>query len=343
MAELPRGRPTIADVARRAGVSTAAVSYVMNDLPGVGEATRARILAIAAEMGWRPSGPARALTRARAGAVGLVLARDPADLELDPFSVRFLSGVERMLAAHDCALVMQMLAPAGAEIDVAPYSRLMSAGRVDGFLVTDPRRDDPRIALLAGSSVPAVVVGATGDPCPLPVVETDHLEGMEHAVRHLLSLGHRRLGFVGALESYEHVRARRAVWEETIRGAGLQPGPVAHAAPDDPTGADAFEAVLADGTATAIACTTDLLAVAGMARARALGRRVPETLSVTGLDDSPLAAPSGLTSVWIDYRGLGERAAGELMALITDEPAPPVTPKPAELRIRGSTGPPPAA
>jgi LacI family transcriptional regulator, repressor for deo operon, udp, cdd, tsx, nupC, and nupG len=335
------GRPTISDVARRAGVSIATVSYVMNGLPGVGSETRERILAIAGEMGWRPSGPARALTRARAGAVGLVLARDPGDLELDPFSVRFLAGVERALGGHDCALVLQMIAPQLPDADVAPYARLMEAGRVDGFLVTDPQHDDPRIAMLSDSSLPAVVVGQTSGPCSLPVLETDHLAGMAQAVEHLLSLGHRRIGFVGASESYEHVRARREIWDATMRQAGCTPGPVAYADSTDLTGADATAAVLDDPVeVTAIAYTTDLIAVSGMVRARELGRSVPATLSVTGLDDSPLAAPAGLTTVRIDYRGLGEGAAEHLMALITGAPPPPFTPRPAELLIRSSTAPP---
>src|SRR5215213_7932766 len=78
-------RPTIADVARRAGVSRAAVSFAVNGRPGVAEETRARILRAAEELAWRPSGPARALTHARAGAVGLVLVREADQLEFDEF------------------------------------------------------------------------------------------------------------------------------------------------------------------------------------------------------------------------------------------------------------------
>jgi len=332
------GRPTITDVARRAGVSTAAVSYVMNELPGVSDATRERILVIAKEMGWRPSEPARALRRARAGAVGLVLSRDPGDLELDPFSVRFLSGVEQTLGGHDCALVLQMLAPDGPDVEVAPYLRLMESGRVDGFLLTDPRHADPRFALLADTPVPAVVVGQTGGPCPFPVLETDHLAGMTRSVEHLIALGHRRIGFVGGSDAFEHVRARREVWKATLHRSGMTPGPSAHADSGDPTGVRATASVL-ESDVTAIAYTTDMLAIAGMARARELGREVPATLSITGLDDSPLALPSGLTTVWIDYRGLGAAAAAHLMALITGESPPAFEPRPAELRARTSTAP----
>jgi len=340
MTDAARPRPTVFDVARRAGVSTAAVSYAMNELPGVGDETRERILKIAQDMGWEPSAPARALKQARAGAVGLVLPHDPEDLQLEPFSVPFLAGVEQTLGTHDCALLLQMTASYGGAVDLAPYARLLKAGRVDGLLLTDPQRDDPRFPMLAASGLPAVVVGQTGDPCPLPVLETSHVAGMAQAAELLLSLGHRRIGFVGGLELYEHVRARRRIWETTIRRAGIAPGPIAYADSTDPTGADATEAVLDDPTrVTAIAFTTDLLAVAGVARARELGRSVPATLSVTGFDDSPLAAPSDLTSVRIDYQGLGRGAAAHLMALIGGRPPPPFTPGLPELRVRGSTRP----
>jgi DNA-binding LacI/PurR family transcriptional regulator len=288
--------------------------------------------------GWQPSAPARALTRARADAVGLVLPHDPEQLQLEPFSVPFLAGAEQTLAKHDCALVLQMTASFGREVDLAPYTRLMQAGRVDGFLLTDPQRDDPRFAMLGASALPAVVVGQTADSCPLPVLETNHLAGMAQAVEHLLSLGHRRIGFVGGLESYEHVRARFRTYEATLRRAGLSPGPAAYADRTDSTGADATAAVLEDPIGvTAIAFTTDLLAVAGIARARDLRRPVPLTLSVTGFDDSPLAAPADLTSVRIDYQELGKSAAAHLMALIVGEAPPLFTPSPPELRVRGST------
>jgi LacI family transcriptional regulator, repressor for deo operon, udp, cdd, tsx, nupC, and nupG len=338
MTEPVRTRPTIADVARRAGVSTAAVSFAMNGLPGVASDTRERILRVAEDLGWRPSTSARALRRARAGAVGLVLARDPDELEIDPFVMRFLAGVERTLTRHDCALLLQLVTPPARRDDLAPYERLAKAGRVDGFLVTDPQHDDPRYAMLAEAGIPAVVVGQTGRKCPLPVLETRHVAGMAMAIEHLISLGHERIGFVGGLESHEHVRARRRIWRATLRKAGLPAGPAACADGADPTGAAATAAVLLDPLAvTAIAFTTDMLALTGIAVARELGRSVPGDLSVTGLDDSPLATPSGVTTVRIDYTGLGEGAAAHLIALIDGERPPAFKPAPPELVVRAST------
>src|SRR3954452_12586186 len=139
-----RRRPTIADVARRAGVSAAAVSFAVNDRPGVSPETRARILAAARELGWRPSASARALTEARTRAIGLVLARDAAALELDAFFVRFLSGIESALTAADYALLLQLV-PGGAAEALPAYERLAAGGGGGGVLLTAGEGGGPRV------------------------------------------------------------------------------------------------------------------------------------------------------------------------------------------------------
>src|SRR4051794_41762956 len=166
-ADVSRRRPTIADVARRAGVSAAAGSFAVNDRPGVSPVTRERILAAARDLGWRPSASARALTEARTRAIGLVLARDAAQLEVDAFFVRFLSGIERALTAADYALLLQLV-PGGAAAALPAYERLAAAGRVDGFLLTDIEVDDPRFALLESAGGPVVLAGRPAEDRPVP-------------------------------------------------------------------------------------------------------------------------------------------------------------------------------
>src|SRR3954447_8598266 len=207
----PRRRPTIADVARRAGVSAAAVSFAVNDRPGVSPETRERILAAARELGWRPSASARALTEARTRAIGLVLVRDAEQLELDAFFVRFLSGIERALTAADYALLLQLV-PGDAAAALPAYERLAAAGRVDGFLLTDVEVDDPRFALLEPAGVPVVLAGHPVGRCPFPWVETRHGGGRPPPVEHLAGLGHERIGFFGGRANFEHVQVRLAHW-----------------------------------------------------------------------------------------------------------------------------------
>src|SRR4051794_2358250 len=228
-ADASRRRPTIADVARRAGVSAAAVSFAVNDRPGVSPQTRTRILAAARELGWRPSASARALTEARTRAIGLVLARDAAQLEVDAFFVRFLSGIERALSAADYALLLQLV-PGGATAALPAYQRLAAAGRVDGFLLTDVEVNDPRFDLLESAGVPVVLAGRPGaGDCPFPWLETRHDEGMAAPVRHLVELGHHSIAFLGGRAEFEHVQVRRGSWRATLAAAGLPEGPVAYA------------------------------------------------------------------------------------------------------------------
>jgi DNA-binding LacI/PurR family transcriptional regulator len=317
-----RRRPTIDDVAERAGVSSAAVSFAMNGRPGVADETRRRILAAAEELGWHPSAHARGLAQARARAIGLLLARPLEQLEVDPFFVRFLAGVERTLARTDHALVLRV----SDEADLGAYERLAATGRVDGFLLCDVELDDPRFERI---ELPAVVAGHPASPCPFPWLETEHARGMEAVVEHLVALGHRRIGFCGSSERYEHVQARLRVWREALAAAGLEPGPVAFGKPS------------LEADVTAIVNTSDVLAAAAQAAARERGIDV----SITGFDDSPLAALASppLTSVRVDYAQFGEAAAAALLASIEGEPAPPFAGAPPELVVRASTGPPPGS
>jgi LacI family repressor for deo operon, udp, cdd, tsx, nupC, and nupG len=315
-----RQRPTIADVARRAGVSSAAVSFAVNDRPGVSPRTRARILAVAAELGWRPSASARALTEARARAVGLVLARDPAHLELDAFFVRFLSGIERTLAPLDHALLLQLV-PAEVELRAGAYERLAAAGRVDGFLLTDVELEDARFDGLAAAGVPGV--------------ETVPARGIDDVVAHLAALGHRDIAFVGGPAAFEFVQARLARWRHRLAAAGLPEGAVVHV---EAGATEPFAAVL-DAGPTAVVCTSDPLAMGVMGAARERGLSVPEDVAVTGFDDSPLAALASppLTSVRVDYADFGAAAAAALLAAIGGEEPPAYVPEPPQLVVRAST------
>ena len=335
-----RSRPTIVDVAARAGVSVAAVSFAMNGRPGVAEGTRQRILEAAAELEWHPSAPARALTLARARAIGLVLTRPTEQLEADPFFVRFLAGVERTLARTDHALVLRV-APGAVDLDL--YGRFAAAGRVDGFLVCDPELGDPRFDVLVGAGLPAVVAGRPAGACPFPFVETEHARGVAAAVEHLVALGHRSVAFVGGLERHEHVQARVAAWRAVLAGAGLPAEVLEFASPGDPSGAAATARAL-DAGPTAIVFATDAMALAGLAAARERGIGVPGELSIVGFDDSPSAALAGppLTSVRVDYAGFGEAAAATLLAMIAGEALPEFRPAPPELVVRASTATPAA-
>jgi DNA-binding LacI/PurR family transcriptional regulator len=331
----PPRRPTIFDVARRAGVSPTLVSFAINGRTGVADDTRARILDAVKELGWRPSASARALTEARTRTIGLVLARDVEQLELDSFFVRFLSGVERTLAHADHALLLQLIPAADRDAVLSAYERLAGAGRVDGFLLTDPELDDPRLALLEAAGMPAVIAGRPIERTRFRWVETEHDLGVLAAVEHLAGLGHERIAFLGASARYEHVQRRLSRWREALAAAALQPGRIVHANGDL---AAAATAVL-ETEPTGVVCTSDTLALALTAAARDRGLDVPGQISVIGFDDSLLAALSSpaLTSVRVDYAQFGAAASKGLLAVLADEDPPAYAPAPPELIVRAST------
>ena len=331
-----RRRPTIADVAGRAGVSPAAVSFAVNGRPGVGEQTRARILETAKELGWHPSASARALTEARARTIGLVLARQTEELEADSFFVRFLAGIERKLAAADYALLLHLVPVAGAEKTLGAYERLAAGGRVDGFLLTDPELEDPRLHLLQAAGLPVVVAGRLEPGSPFPWVETDHDVGMVEAVEHLVSLGHERIGFLGGGEAYEHVQRRLRVGGRPCRPQACRPGrwptPAATATPPRQRCSPASPRRSRARATRSRWRSSPRLGARGLA--------VPDDLSVTGFDDSVLAALSSptLTSVRVDYAEFGAAAAAALLARIDGERQPAYEPSRPVLEVRASTG-----
>lgn len=331
-------RPTIADVAERARVSKGAVSLVVNGRPGLTEQTRARILAAVADLGWQPSQRARALSYSRAFSLGFVVARDPALLRSDPFFPAFIAGVESVLAQQGQVLVLQVVSTA--EDEVAGYRRLVGDARVDGFLVSDLRRDDPRIALLKELGQPAVTLNRPVQESGFPAVCLDDRAGIAAAVEHLVQLGHTRIAHVAGPVDFLHAQARQEAFLETLERLGISPGPVEVADFTAAGGMAATRRLLADPQPpTAIVYANDVMAIAGISAAAELGVRVPQQLSVTGYDDTELAefVHPALTTVRADPFHWGQIAARTLLDLVEGKQPADVELDPARLIVRRST------
>ncbi|MFD7439009.1 LacI family DNA-binding transcriptional regulator [Streptomyces sp. NPDC059861] len=329
-------------MAQRAGVSRSSVSFALNNRPGLADETRVRILAVAEELGWRPSRPARALSLGKAGAVGLVLAREPGLIGADPFFPAFIAGIEEVLSEQGDGLVLHVTT---ADREQALYERLAADRRVDGVLLTDLRVDDPRPALTASLGLPTVVVGRAewaGGHC---AVELDDEPAYVAAVRALAEAGHRRIAHVEGPQEFRHAIRRRQAWERTLADLGLPPGPLRPGGFTAEGGAGATRELLALAEPpTAIVYGNDLAATAGLAVAHELGIAVPGQLSVVGYDDTPLAQYTHppLASARADARGWGAAAALALHTVIADGTAPDVVLPPAVFVPRPSTGPAPS-
>ncbi|NUW32187.1 LacI family DNA-binding transcriptional regulator [Nonomuraea sp. SMC257] len=335
-------RPTIADIARRAGVSKGAVSYALNGRPGVSEETRARIQAIAQEIGWRPNLAARLLSGAGAGAIGLVVCRPARFLGVEPFFMELISGIEGELAARSYALMLQVAA--GHEDEIAVHRRWWGEGRVDGVILLDLHADDPRVPVVETLGMPAVVIGHPSAAGPLPAVWSDEAAAMRGVIEHLAALGHRRVGRVAGPAALAHTAIRDAAFEEALAALGLEGAPAAHTDYTGEAGARATRRLLSSrARPTAIVYDNDIMALAGLSVAQEMGLEVPAGLSVVAWDDSPLCqvVRPPLTALARDIPASGARAAQLLLRMAAGERVAGVEDAAARLRPRGSTAPAP--
>jgi DNA-binding LacI/PurR family transcriptional regulator len=336
----PGSRVTIRDIAKRAGVSKGAVSYALNGRPGVSEDTRERILAIAKQLGWYPNRAARALSAARADACGLVLARPPRTIALEPFFMGFIAGVESELSSRSIALTLQLVADVQEELAV--YRRWWGEHRVDGVFMVDPRIDDPRFEQLASLGLPAVVVGGPVPNGVLPAVWHDEKAAVSEAVRYLGALGHRRVSRVAGVGDFVHTVQRTASFLEVTDELGIRADVVeTDYSPD--SGARATRRLLSSpDPPTAIVFDSDLLAVTGLGVAQQMGLSVPGDLSIVGWDDSLISrvVHPPLTAITRDIEAYGVTATRRLLAALEGAQQGDVEVPPGELTLRGSTAPP---
>lgn len=331
-------RPTISDIARIAGVSKGAVSYALNGQPGVSAATRDRIQAIAAELGWTASSAARALSGSRMGAIGLVLARPAKTLGVESFFMQLISGIESELSARQVALLFQVVEDHAAEI--ATYRRWWGERRIDGVIVLDVHRDDTRLPVLAELGLPAVLTG--GGPTQsagLVRVWSDNSLPVRVALNHLHGLGHQRIGRVAGLPELEHTAIRGEAFDDWIGEHGAE-GVTVFTDYTPEEGAAATRVLLAKRRPpTAVLYDNDVMAVAGLTACHEDGVRVPVDLSIVAWDDSPLCrlVHPGLTALGRDIPGYGSHVARRLLQVIDLKDVGSFEDSTPRLIVRGST------
>lgn len=314
-------RVTLAEIARRAGVSTGAASYALNGRPGVSDATRARVQAVAAELRWEPSSAARMLSGGRADSIGLVLPRSASTLATEPYFMELIAGLERVFTLRGCALLLQVVLDV--ETEIACHERWAAQARVDGVVVVDLRADDPRLAALRSLGLPAVLAGDPSLGDGLPAVYNDDAAAAAAVVDHLVGLGHRRIARVAGPAALGHVGIRAAAAAAAARSHGVDLE-IVHTDFTGRAGAGATTVML-EGPAgqrpTAIVYDNDIMAVAGLSVARSLHLDVPGDVSLVAGDDSPLCEVTHptLSAVGHDVVAYGSLIAEKLFAVLDGE------------------------
>jgi DNA-binding LacI/PurR family transcriptional regulator len=332
-------RPTIADIARAAGVSKGAVSYALNGRPGVSEPTRRRILAIAEDVGWRPSSAARALSGGRSGAIGLIVDRPASVLGVEPYFMQLISGIQASLGDGPPALLLQMADDHVTELGI--YRRWWAERRVDGVLLVDLRADDPRIGLVREIGLPAVVIGGPDGRGDLPCVWSDDELAMTDVLGYLAALGHRRVVRVAGPADLVHTRSRSTAFAANATRLGLVSAHSVHTDYSAEAAATVVRRLLvAADPPTALVFDNDVMAVAALGVAQELGRSVPGELSIVAWDDSALCqvVRPALTAVRRPITQHGAAAVTVLLELLHGGPGRDVRVDDPVLVPRASTG-----
>lgn len=333
-------RPTIKDIAREAGVSRGAVSFALNDRPGVSDDTRARVKQVAARLGWTPNVAARALSAKRAHAVGLVIARPTDAMANEAFFLKLIAGLERVLTAASTSLVLQLVETIDDEVDT--YRRWWSEKRVDAVVLTDPRPGDPRYAALRSLSLPAVVIGSTNGDTDLPKVSSvsiDDAATTEVVVSHLADLGHQVIAHIGGTRGLVHTDARTSAFRAAARRRGLRARTVATDFTEDAGQRSTAKLLSGEGHPTAILYDNEILALGGLVAIVQAGLRVPDDVAIVSWEDSPVCrvVSPPLTTLSRDPALLGSAAAELLLRLVDDGVTEQVTLPVPRLVVRGST------
>lgn len=353
---------TLADVAARAGVSSATVSRVLNGNYPVAGSTRERVQRAVAELDYVVNGQARALAAATSDLVG-VLVNDVAD----PFFGLIASALQAEVgvgAAGPGGKLTVVCNTGGSPEAELTYLTLLERQRAAGVVLTGGAVDSPahseaviaRLARLAASGTRIVLCGRPpvtlpGESGPLTTLAFDNQGGARRLTEHLLSLGHRRIGYVTGPAERSTTGDRLAGHQEALAGHGMGPGAgadadrlIVHGGYDRDAGFDAtLELLRRDVGVTAVVAANDTVALGVCAALRDRGLRIPGDVSVAGFDDLPFSADASpaLTTVRIPLQEAGARAGRLVMGRIAAPPGGVATIA-TELMVRGSTAPPAA-
>ncbi|TFI57968.1 LacI family DNA-binding transcriptional regulator [Sphingomonas parva] len=317
IARRPKGAATIHDVARRAGVSSMTVSRVINGETRVRAATRTRVDAAIRELNFAPNPAARTLAGGSALRLGLVLSIPNA-----AYLSEFLVGALERCSQINAQLIVKRYMPGE---DLAAAADMLIDARLDGAILPPPVCDaEPLVARLRAAGIALIATGSMRPSNTLASIGIDDFAAARSMTRHLVRLGHRRIGFITGRPEHASSSLRLQGYRAAMEEAGLAVAPelVAAGTFTYHSGLDAAERLLGHmPMPSAIFASNDDMAAAAVAVAHRRGLDVPADLSVVGFDDTPLATTiwPELTTVRQPVSTMSEEAVTMLTELIREQ------------------------
>ena len=333
----------ILQVSKRAGVSTATVSRVLNGSPKVRKQTSERVRRVIAEMNYVPNTSARNLRIGRSEMFGLIVS----DIK-NPFFPDLIDQFESLATAHDIDVVFTHTNYDSQRL--ANCVRRLVERNVDGIAVMTSEADEAALQIARQRGIPIVLLNQPALSSKYSNVLVDYMRGYREAVEHLVNLGHRDIVFLSGPEELSSVRRRRTAFEAAARKFGIPTGGK-HLIPGDlrvEGGRAAVEIVLRrKPRPTAMIAANDLMAIGALLAATTAGLNIPRDISIVGFDDLPLVTLTHpqLTTIHLSRQEIAAKAFAQLVHLIqkkdpgessTDHKVYP------RLLVRESTGPAPA-
>ncbi len=326
---MPASKPTLRDVAQRAGVSLGTASQALNQRPGVAPQTRALVLQAATALGYQFQSRARSAADPHLTTIGLLIKQDSHEEPgINPFYSRVIAGAERECQARGINLMY-------ATVQVDAYSSasqlppMLASDQLDGVLVVGAFLEEAISAIHRRAGAPVVLVDSYAPGSGFDSVVTDNINGAIAAVSHLIDSGHRHIGLIGsAPDGYPSIRERRkgytrALQEYGITATYIEDSPLL---PQDAHAATRRLLQRAPQITALFACN-DMVAIAAMDAARELGRAIPGDLSIIGFDDIEFAAQTvpPLSTMHVDKIRMGELAVRQLAERVEHPGTPPLT------------------
>ena len=301
----------IREIAKRARVSTATVSRVINRIPTVDPQLAKRVFSVVDGLGYYPNTQARALVSGRSRILGLIIS----DLT-NPFFPEIVQGFEQIAAQHHYEILLTSTGNDPARMETAV--RRMLERRVEGVAIMTFGMEEVLLEDLKLRKVPLVFVDVGPSRPRVSNIRIDYLHGIRQAVQHLAALGHRRIAFISGPLHLKSARARKEAFLAAMKEKGLE-APSKLMVEGTHTiegGIAAFGRLLATPRPTAILCSNDMTAIGVMRKAYEEGIRIPKDLSVIGFDDIRLAqfVLPALTTIQMSQAELARLAFEALLA-----------------------------
>jgi DNA-binding LacI/PurR family transcriptional regulator len=310
-------------VAELAGVSQTTVSFVLNNVEGanISEETRQRVLQVARDLNYVPDMAARSLARGRSHNIALVLAQPHRQVFIDEYIPNILTGINQVVQGQGFRILVELV-DRDRNIDV--YSSLLQSKEAAGIIVNFnyvAAEDIEQIVACAAQGLP--IVSLADIHKDVYSVSVDKLGGVRQAIKHLVNLGHRRIGCISYAPegSNPHANDRLHIYRRVLENAGITPDPswIGYGEYDPETGYQAMKGLLnLSPLPTAFYAMNDVMAFGAISAIQEAGLRIPEDIAIVGFDDIRLArfTTPPLTTIYEPDVDHGRLAAEMLMALI---------------------------